>query len=147
MQAQSLAVKDMQDADIDAGWRGDGLKVGRQIDIVPRTGGLFEAACSSNSRKLGWVMVMKLSHFASEAIALDALTFIVSSEEIAGRFIDVTGIDLSRIRDEATKPDFLRGVMQFIIESDELIVACATAVGVKPEEVVAAGQALGVAWD
>ena len=90
---------------------------------------------------------MKMSLFAAEAIAIDALTFIVSSAETAGRFIDVTGVDLSRIREEATKPDFLRGVMQFIIESDELIVACATAVGVKPEEVVAAGQILGVRWD
>jgi hypothetical protein len=90
---------------------------------------------------------MKISLFAAEAIAIDALTFIVSSKEIAGRFIDVTGIDLSRIRDEATKPDFLRGVMHFIVESDELIVACASAVGVKPEEVVASAQALGVAWD
>lgn len=90
---------------------------------------------------------MKISLHAAEEIALEALTLIVSSEEIAGRFIDATGIDLSRIREEATKPDFLRGVMHFIVESDELIVACATAVGVKPEGIVAAAQALGVRWD
>ena len=90
---------------------------------------------------------MKISLFAAEAIALDALTFIVSGEEIAGRFIDATGIDLSRIRDEATKPDFLRGVMHFIIESDELIIAFAAAADLKPEQIVAAAQALGVRWE
>jgi len=102
---------------------------------------------ASQEQGASGALQMKMSLFAAEAIAIDALTFIVSSAETAGRFIDVTGVDLSRIREEATKPDFLRGVMQFIIESDELIVACATAVGVKPEEVVAAGQILGVRWD
>ena len=32
----------MCEADVDAGWQGDGLMVGSQIYIVPRTGGCFK---------------------------------------------------------------------------------------------------------
>ena len=90
---------------------------------------------------------MKLSQPAAEAIALDALTFIASDDELLSRFVALTGMDPSAVRSELQKPGFLHGVMHHVVEHEELLIAFASSAGLKPEQVAAAAQALGVRWD
>jgi hypothetical protein len=90
---------------------------------------------------------MKLSEAAAEAIALDALSFIGSDVDLMQRFVATTGIDPDAIREDAAKPGFLAGVMHHIVESEPLLVEFAASAGLKPEQVAAAAQALGVRWE
>ena len=90
---------------------------------------------------------MKLSQPTAEAIALDALTFIASDDELLSRFVAMTGIEPVAVRSELEKPGFLHGVMRHVIEDEDLLIAFASSAGLKPERVAAAAQALGVVWD
>ena len=90
---------------------------------------------------------MIFSQTAAEAIAIDALTFIASDDDLLSRFVAVTGIDPAAVRSELEKPGFLHGVMHHVVEHENLLVAFASSAGLKPEQVAAAAQALGVDWD
>ena len=90
---------------------------------------------------------MKLSHAAAEAIALDARTFIASDDDLLSRFVAMTGIDPATVRSELQKEDFLHGVMHHLVQDEGLLVAFAASAGLKPEQVAAAAQALGVRWE
>jgi hypothetical protein len=90
---------------------------------------------------------MRLSQSAAEAVAIAALTFIASDDELLSRFVAMTGIDPAAVRSELEKPDFLHGVMHHVVEHEDLLVAFASSAGLKPEQVAAAAQALGVRWD
>ena len=90
---------------------------------------------------------MKLSPAAAEAIAIDALALIASDDDLLSRFVAMTGIDPAAVRSQLEKPGFLHGVMHHVVEHEELLVAFASSAGLKPEQVAAAAQALGVVWD
>ena len=90
---------------------------------------------------------MKLPQTAAEAIAIDALSFLASDPEVMQRFIASTGIDPDAIREDAAKPGFLAGVMHHIVENESLLIEFAASAGLKPEQVAAAAQALGMRWE
>lgn len=84
--------------------------------------------------------------FAQE-IAVEALTAIVGNEDQLHRFLNVTGADPGTIRQAAEDEAFLRGVMEYVLQDDDLVISTATAVGIKPEEVMQAAHALGAVWE
>ena len=90
---------------------------------------------------------MKLSQTAAEAIALDALAFIASDDELQSRFVTMTGIDPVAVRSQLERPGFLHGVMHHVVEHETLLVAFVSSAGLKPEQVAAAARALGVVWE
>jgi len=89
---------------------------------------------------------MKLSRSAAEAVAVDALAFIANDDDLLSNFIAATGIDPASIRSALQKEDFLRGVMQYLVEDESLLTAFAASADLKPEEVAGAARAFGVAW-
>jgi hypothetical protein len=78
----------------------------------------------------------------AHAIALLALASAVSDERRAKRFLDLTGIGTDELRARAGGPALLAALLRFLEAHEPDLVAVAEAVGVKPEQLVAARRAL-----
>lgn len=76
---------------------------------------------------------------AAEAIAIQALGFIAADPELLPRFLAITGIEASAIRQAAGEPGFLAGVLQFVLAHEPTLMGFSQAVGIAPAEV---GKAL-----
>jgi hypothetical protein len=77
----------------------------------------------------------------AEAIAIGALGFIAADPELLPRFLAITGIEASSIRDAAREPGFLAGVLQFILAHEPTLMRFAEETGTPPASV---GKALRV---
>lgn len=73
-----------------------------------------------------------------EAIAVDALRFIASHEDLTNRFVDVTGVDISHVREAAGQHGFLVGVLDFFLANEADVVDVASQLAMRPEGI---GQA------
>ena len=62
-----------------------------------------------------------LSFETAETIAIQALGFLSSDSELLGRFLALSGLDPSAIRDVASEPSFLAAVLDFLLSDDSLI--------------------------
>ncbi len=89
------------------------------------------------------------SPFDPHAIAIDALAFIAADEERLSRFIALTGITPSLLREAAQQPDFLSGVLDHMLADESLLVAFASHAGLNPDAIVSAREALSPtdSWD
>ncbi len=85
---------------------------------------------------------------SSESLAIQALAFLASDPERLGRFLALSGIGPERIRTAASEPGFLAGVLDHIASDEQLVLAFADAVGVKPGAVERARTTLaGQNWE
>lgn len=78
----------------------------------------------------------------AEALAVSALGFIASSETLLPRFLQLTGIEASAIREAAAEPGFLAGVLQFIAAHEPTLMEFCEATGAEPRSVGTALRAL-----
>lgn len=78
----------------------------------------------------------------AESLALDVLLWIVGDEERLFPFFAATGTDLEAVRAGAKDPAFLAGVLDYVAGHEPVLLACAQALEVKPERIVAAWQRL-----
>jgi len=62
---------------------------------------------------------------AASALAVTALGFIAAEPERLGRFLATTGIGPESIRAAASEPDFLLGVLDYLVGDEELLLAFA----------------------
>jgi Protein of unknown function (DUF3572) len=69
----------------------------------------------------------------AEEIAVKALGFIAGDEEAFERFVALTGLGLSDIKERAADPDFLAGVLDFLLQDEGLLVRFAESEGIPPE--------------
>ena len=85
----------------------------------------------------------------AEVIALRALTWIAGDDDLMVGFVSVSGADLSEIRDRATEPAFLAGVMDYVMADEELLLAFARINDLQPEQVAKAARTLGggASWE
>lgn len=92
----------------------------------------------------------RLTQDDAETLAIDALSFLAAEEGLLARFAAVTGHTLASIRAEASSPDFLAGILDFLMSDESLLLVFASHKGVTPPEIAAARQALSpdvAAWD
>jgi hypothetical protein len=90
----------------------------------------------------------KASRNQADSIAIAALTFIATDPERLGRFLASTGIGPGDIRIAAREPLFLAGVIGHIASDQELLLAFAAEIGLKPAEIDRARQTLaGPDWE
>lgn len=75
-------------------------------------------------------------------VALRALGWIVSEEGRAHRLIDLTGLDPHMLRAHADEPAMLDAVLGFLEGHEPDLIACAAALDISPETLVAARAAL-----
>ena len=77
-----------------------------------------------------------------ENLAIQALGFLAQDPERLGRFVSLAGIGPDMIRQAASDPAFLSGVLDHVAADEPLLLAVAEHIGVKPEAVMRAHAAL-----
>jgi hypothetical protein len=79
----------------------------------------------------------------SETLALQALAWIVSDQNLRPRFLDLTGLDAVTLRARAGERDLLAATLAFLTMHEPSLVAAAAALDVAPAVLVAAARDLG----
>jgi len=92
----------------------------------------------------------RLTHADAEKLAIDALSFIAAEPGLLGQFAAVTGHTPATIRAEIASPEFLAGILDFLMSDESLLLVFASHQGIAPPEIVAARRMLApdvAAWD
>jgi hypothetical protein len=84
---------------------------------------------------------------AAEMLAIQALGFIAAEPERLEAFLGATGLTLDRLRESATAPDFLAGVLEHMLADESLLLAFAESAAIDPAAVARARNALGGNWE
>ena len=79
---------------------------------------------------------------AAEQTAVAALGFLAADPVLLPRFLAISGIEASHIRQAAREPGFLAGVLQFVMAHEPTLAAFCEASGTAPATVAAALRAL-----
>jgi hypothetical protein len=79
----------------------------------------------------------------AETVAIQALTYIAGDTERLGRFLAVTGVGPTEIRNAASDPGFLVGVLEYLMTDEALLTGFAAEAGLRPEDPAKAFVALG----
>lgn len=74
-----------------------------------------------------------LNQSDAENLAIEALVFLAQQPELMNRFLSLTGIEASSIREAASEPAFLTGVLQFFLAHEPTLIQFCEATGHKPE--------------
>ncbi len=74
----------------------------------------------------------------ADLLAIQALTFIGSNPDHAERFFALCGVAPAGLRQAAADPDFLLGVMDYLLGDEPLLLLFADHAGVPPDAVVQA---------
>ncbi|MDR2312255.1 MAG: DUF3572 domain-containing protein [Brucellaceae bacterium] len=74
-----------------------------------------------------------LNQSDAENLAIEALVFLAQQPDLMNRFLSLTGIEISSIREAAGEPAFLTGVMQFFLAHEPTLMQFCEATGHKPE--------------
>ena len=78
----------------------------------------------------------------ARTIALSALAATLADERRARRFLDLTGIGTDDLRRRVDDTNLLRALIGFLEAHEPDLVAVSEQIGLKPDELVAAGRAL-----
>lgn len=76
------------------------------------------------------------------ALALSALAATLSDERRARRFLDLSGIETDELRRRAADPATLAALIRFLESHEPDLIDVAEAIGVSPQELVAAREEL-----
>ncbi len=87
-------------------------------------------------------MAKTISQADSQAIAIQALTYIAADREQMNRFVALSGITLEELRLAAKEPGFLVGVLDFFMGHEPTLMAFAANAGISPEDVAMARHRL-----
>lgn len=78
----------------------------------------------------------------SSALALNVVAWTVSDAGRAQRMLDITGLDPQTLRENLTKPATLRAMLDFVLDHEPDLIACARDIGVKPEDIASARRGI-----
>lgn len=78
---------------------------------------------------------------SAEAVALQALTWLVGNDDLLPVFLGSTGASLSDLAKGANDPVLLASVLDFVLMDDAWVVACCDAQGLPYETIMAARAA------
>ena len=78
----------------------------------------------------------------AEALAVDALSFIASDEDLMTRFLSLSGVTVDNLRTSATEPGFLVGVLDYLAGHEPDLLAFAHARDIAPERIMTARHTL-----
>ena len=83
-----------------------------------------------------------LAKESAEVLAIEALGWLASDEDLLPVFLGSTGVSVSELRGRAQEPEFLASVLDFLLQDDAWIARFAEATGNAPELVMRARAAL-----
>lgn len=75
-------------------------------------------------------------------MAVDVLLWIVADADRLLPFLSASGLSPDTLRASARDPAFLAGVLDHVMGDERMLLACADALGVKPERIAAAWRRL-----
>ena len=75
-------------------------------------------------------------------LAVEGLSFIANDPEMLGRFMDLAGLAPKDLRVAAGEPEFLAGVLSFLMDHEAVLLAFAATAGISPHHVASAHLAL-----
>ncbi|USU11640.1 DUF3572 domain-containing protein [Sphingomonadaceae bacterium OTU29THOMA1] len=78
----------------------------------------------------------------ADVLGLQALVWAIGEPDRADRLIAVTGLDPDDLRARAGEPAVLAAVIGYLESYEPDLIACASALGVPPQALVAAHEAL-----
>ena len=81
-------------------------------------------------------------HEPAERLALDVLLWIAGDEDRLLPFMAASGLSPDTLRESAREPAFLVGVLDHVMGDENVLLACATALEIKPERTAEAWQRL-----
>lgn len=79
----------------------------------------------------------------AEDTAIAALAWLAGQPELMGRFLALTGLEASNLREAAREPGFLAGVLGFLMNHEPTLMDFCAATDTRPETVAFAFRALG----
>jgi hypothetical protein len=79
---------------------------------------------------------------SAERLALDVLLWIAGDDDRLLPFLAASGLSPDTLRASAREPAFLVGVLDHVMVVENVLVACANGLGIKPERIAAAWQRL-----
>ncbi|KAB1071617.1 DUF3572 domain-containing protein [Methylobacterium planeticum] len=80
---------------------------------------------------------------SAERLALDVLGWLVADEDRLFPFLNATGLTPETLRASAGEPGFLAGVLDHVVGDENVLTACAGALGISPEAIATAWRRLG----
>lgn len=89
----------------------------------------------------------KLSREEAEVIALKALGFLANDPARLGRFLALSGVDPTDIRQAAASPQFLAGLLQHLLEDESLLMTFTAEQDLDPRLPALAAQTLIPSFD
>lgn len=84
----------------------------------------------------------QLNHDGAEHLAIEALSFLASNEKRLAQFLQATGYTLAAIRAEAASPEFLAGILDFLLSDESLLLVFASHNGLDPSAIARAKDVL-----
>lgn len=84
----------------------------------------------------------RLTPESAANIAVQALAHLAGDPELLPRFLALTGIEASQIRQAAREPGFLCGVLNFFLAHEPSLLQLSSAIGVEPAAIQAAARIL-----
>ena len=83
----------------------------------------------------------------AEMLAIQALSFIAEEPDRLAAFLNASGLTIERLRESATEPGFLAGVLEHMLADESLLLAFAAAADIDPADIARARGALGGRWE
>ncbi len=83
-----------------------------------------------------------IDHGAASHLAVSALVFLAQDMDRLGRFLALSGLDPSKIREAASDPNFLIGVLDHMLADEGLLIAFTAEAGIRPDMVAEAKTTL-----
>ena len=84
----------------------------------------------------------RITRDEAEAIALLALSYITTHEEVLGRFLSMSGLEPGTIRHAAASPGFLAAILDYVASDEPLLLALAKEMDARPERIMEAHRTL-----
>lgn len=73
-----------------------------------------------------------IARVTAETLGLKALGFLAAAPEHFQRFLRVSGLDTRMVRTHAAEPEFLTGVLDFMLAQEPLLTAFCTDESIEP---------------
>ncbi len=83
----------------------------------------------------------------SETIALRALTWLLSDEDLTNRFMGLSGIDADSLRGGLGENWLNAAVLTFLCHHEPDLTACSHALDMPPQQLVRAAKAINGSWE